>query len=229
MLTATVTETNFSLHLLFIYLFYFFFQLEKEKQHDIRSFFSPGVGKEKKRKRTDDEEASPTISTQTTAATTDAPSDKQEQEKESQASMSPDSDFSPQVKRLRTPQPSSSPSSRFQGKPRSKIRSVDSGSPQTPVFLKTPRRLVESEPPAEAWSCGACTFSNSSLLPYCEMCEHPRSTPAARSGGILNRAITHHPIIHPTLCLCACPPSSPTNYPFINSHTSSCRNQIGCY
>uniref|UniRef100_A0A3Q3G0C0 Zinc finger, RAN-binding domain containing 3 n=1 Tax=Kryptolebias marmoratus TaxID=37003 RepID=A0A3Q3G0C0_KRYMA len=34
------------------------------------------------------------------------------------------------------------------------------------------------------WDCGACTYANSGLLPYCEMCEGPRPSPspAARSG-----------------------------------------------
>ncbi|XP_031707979.1 DNA annealing helicase and endonuclease ZRANB3 isoform X2 [Anarrhichthys ocellatus] len=43
---------------------------------------------------------------------------------------------------------------------------------------KRPSLRAEPRPPAERWSCGACTYSNSSLLPYCEMCEFPHSPSA---------------------------------------------------
>uniref|UniRef100_A0A674NLM9 Zinc finger RANBP2-type containing 3 n=1 Tax=Takifugu rubripes TaxID=31033 RepID=A0A674NLM9_TAKRU len=126
----------------------FFTHFEKEKQHDIRSFFSPNASREKKRKRIEDEKS----------PGSDKNWEDQEQKDEksySQSSTPPDQDFSPQVKRLRTP---------------------------TPDSLTAPRNLSTSDPSPEVWSCGACTYSNSSLLPYCEMCEYPRSSSALKSG-----------------------------------------------
>ncbi|XP_044044086.1 DNA annealing helicase and endonuclease ZRANB3 [Siniperca chuatsi] len=160
----------------------FFTHFEKEKQHDIRTFFSPNASKEKKRKRLEDEETSPSISSETAAPTGGGTiSEKREEKKEkscSQTSATPDQDFSPQLKRLRTPQPSPSPRSQFGGKRRSSAGGI---SPSTPVFFMAPRKLSEPDPPTETWSCGACTYSNSSLLPYCEMCEFPRSSSGVRS------------------------------------------------
>uniref|UniRef100_A0A674NFV4 Zinc finger RANBP2-type containing 3 n=1 Tax=Takifugu rubripes TaxID=31033 RepID=A0A674NFV4_TAKRU len=142
----------------------FFTHFEKEKQHDIRSFFSPNASREKKRKRIEDEKS----------PGSDKNWEDQEQKDEksySQSSTPPDQDFSPQVKRLRTPRPSLSPGFRSRGK-------------RTPDSLTAPRNLSTSDPSPEVWSCGACTYSNSSLLPYCEMCEYPRSSSALKSGTV---------------------------------------------
>uniref|UniRef100_A0A7N6AHG7 Zinc finger, RAN-binding domain containing 3 n=1 Tax=Anabas testudineus TaxID=64144 RepID=A0A7N6AHG7_ANATE len=150
----------------------FFTHFEKEKQHDIRSFFSPGASKEKKRKRTEDEETSPSISSGMTAAPTGSGTiseEKEEKEKScSQTSDTLDQDFSPQLKRLRMPLTSS--------------RATTSGSPSSLVFFMAPRKLSEPDRSVETWNCGACTYSNSSLLPYCEMCEFPCSASAVRSA-----------------------------------------------
>ncbi|XP_051284341.1 DNA annealing helicase and endonuclease ZRANB3 [Dicentrarchus labrax] len=164
----------------------FFTHCEKEKQHDIRSFFSPSASKEKKRKRTDNEKTSPSVSSETTAAPAGSGtnSEKREEKKEkscSQTCATPDQDFSPQLKRLRTPQPSPSPRSRYGGKRRSTAGGIGSSSPGTLFSLMAPRKLSEPDPPTKTWSCGACTYSNSSLLPYCEMCEFPCSSSAVRS------------------------------------------------
>ncbi|XP_039907525.1 DNA annealing helicase and endonuclease ZRANB3 isoform X2 [Simochromis diagramma] len=159
----------------------FFTHFEKEKQHDIRSFFSPQAGKTK-RKRTEDEE-SPSISSETAATPAGIRvylenSEEGNEESCSQTSKTPDRDFSPQLKRLRTPQPNRSPTSRFGGKRRSSAGGISAGSPASAVSLMS--QLSEPDP-ASVWNCGACTYSNSSLLPYCEMCECPRSTSAVSS------------------------------------------------
>uniref|UniRef100_UPI0037E99A8F DNA annealing helicase and endonuclease ZRANB3 n=1 Tax=Semicossyphus pulcher TaxID=241346 RepID=UPI0037E99A8F len=157
----------------------FFTHFEKEKQHDIRAFFSPSASKEKKRKRTEDEETSPAVSSETTGS--GANSEKREEKKSfTQTPETPDQDFSPQVKRLRTPQPSPSPRSRFRGKRRSMAGGIGSSSPSG-VSIMAPRKLLEPDLPTGTWNCGACTYSNSSLLPYCEMCEFPRSSPGVKT------------------------------------------------
>ncbi|KAM7365395.1 hypothetical protein PAMP_016327 [Pampus punctatissimus] len=147
----------------------FFTHFEKEKQHDIRSFFSPSAGKEKKRKRT--EETSSSVSSETTAALTSRSTDSEKREEtKEKPSVAPDQDFSPQLKRLRTPRASPSLRSQIGGKRRSAAgwSALDS--------CMAPRKLSDPDPPTETWNCGACTYSNSSLLPYCEVCEFPRSS-----------------------------------------------------
>ncbi|XP_039462840.1 DNA annealing helicase and endonuclease ZRANB3 isoform X4 [Oreochromis aureus] len=153
----------------------FFTHFEKEKQHDIRSFFSPQAGKTK-RKRTEDEE-SPSVSSETAAMPAGIRvylenSEEGNEESCSQTAKTPDRDFSPQLKRLRTPQPNRSSTSRLGGKRRSSAGGISAVS-----LMSQPS---ESDP-ASVWNCGACTYSNSSLLPYCEMCECPRSTSAVSS------------------------------------------------
>uniref|UniRef100_A0A1A7WV27 Zinc finger, RAN-binding domain containing 3 n=1 Tax=Iconisemion striatum TaxID=60296 RepID=A0A1A7WV27_9TELE len=146
----------------------FFTHFEKEKQHDIRSFFSPGASKEKKRKRAEGEETSPFICLETSV--------QQAGEKyQDQSPTTPDRDFSPQLKKLRTPK------SRSAG---------NQSSPRSLFSLSAPRT---SSKPGGPWSCEACTYSNSSLLPYCEMCEGPRSSsssikPDCRAEACLSSA-----------------------------------------
>ncbi|XP_062270412.1 DNA annealing helicase and endonuclease ZRANB3 isoform X2 [Scomber scombrus] len=156
----------------------FFTHFEKEKQHDIRSFFSPGASQEekKKRKRMEDEETSPSFSLETSAASVGSGADSEKREENKEKSSTPDQDFSPLMKKLRTPQaglsPSPSPRSRIGGKRKSTAGKSSLLSSMAPRKLSEPN----NPPPAEMWSCGACTYSNSSLLPYCEVCDFPRSS-----------------------------------------------------
>ncbi|KAM4710695.1 DNA annealing helicase and endonuclease ZRANB3 [Anableps anableps] len=147
----------------------FFTYLEKEKQHDIRSFFSPSACKETKRKRTGDEE--PALSTSSESVEQTEPAGSGADSDSSPSFVKLDQDFSPQLKRLRTPKSSSSPRSRLGGKQR---LTLGWNGPESPSSF-VPRKLPEPDPPV-TWSCGACTYSNSGLLPYCEMCEFPRSS-----------------------------------------------------
>ncbi|KAM4602169.1 DNA annealing helicase and endonuclease ZRANB3 [Polymixia lowei] len=148
----------------------FFSHFEKDKQHDIRSFFSPGAGKEKKRKRTQAEDAGDG------AANAEGRAEETGKGAET-SSPSPDRDSSPPAKRLRTPPVGPRPGSRLAGKRRFSTGSPGSG---PPASLPAPRRLSERLPAGEPWSCGACTYANSGLLPFCEMCEsrRPSSEPA---------------------------------------------------
>ncbi|XP_078788396.1 DNA annealing helicase and endonuclease ZRANB3 isoform X4 [Oryzias latipes] len=132
----------------------FFSHFEKEKQHDIRSFFSPSANKDKKRRRREDGEAS------------SIPSEVNCDDEDSN-SLPLDQDFSPQLKRLRTPRPRASPLSR-------------AGLRSPAVSMVAPRKPSETDV-VSTWNCGACTYSNSGLLPYCEMCEFPRSASAPKT------------------------------------------------
>lgn len=151
-------------------------QFEKDKQHDIRSFLSPGSGTEKKRKRRDDEEPSPSFSSENGSS-----SGKRVDRGEascSQADLS-DQDFSPRLKRLRTPQPG-------RGRRRTAAACV-----APPVPSMAPRRLSEPRSALEKWGCTACTYSNSGLLPYCEMCEFPRSPSGVHAGRTTTQLLTN--------------------------------------
>ncbi|MEQ2171643.1 hypothetical protein GOODEAATRI_012981, partial [Goodea atripinnis] len=167
----------------------------KEKQHDIRSFFSPNASKEKKRKRTGDEETSLSTSSETMEQAKPAGSGADSVSSPSFVKLN--QDFSPQLKRLRTPKTSPSPTSRFGGKRRSTLGWNSPGSPSSFVPLKLP----DPDPPS-TWSCGACTYSNSGLLPYCEMCEFPRSSSAVKLGKTKKQVNSSYDLPLQAVCVC---------------------------
>ncbi|XP_052354899.1 LOW QUALITY PROTEIN: DNA annealing helicase and endonuclease ZRANB3-like [Oncorhynchus keta] len=179
----------------------FFNHFEKDKQHDIRSFFSPDAGKEKKRKRTEGEVCLSPVTPSEKEGSIDVENSEGDKEKNYNSQDPPDLqdlDFSPQVKRLRLPtstltrSATHSPRSRLGGKRRSLHGGRGtSSSPLASLF--TPRRLSEKGTPksrlsprpgppdqgkGDQWSCGACTYSNSILLLYCEVCESPLHRPS---------------------------------------------------
>ncbi|XP_052373522.1 DNA annealing helicase and endonuclease ZRANB3 [Oncorhynchus keta] len=166
----------------------FFNHFEKDKQHDIRSFFSPDAGKEKKRKRT-----------------------------EGEICLSPVTPQRRRVKRLRLPtstltrSATHSPRSRLGGKRRS--LHGGRGTTSSPLAsLFTPRRLSEKGTPkprlsprpgppdqgkGDQWSCGACTYSNSILLLYCEVCESPLHRPSTVLPPLSSRHTKQVPLLCP--------------------------------
>ncbi|XP_019897874.2 DNA annealing helicase and endonuclease ZRANB3 isoform X2 [Esox lucius] len=186
----------------------FFNHFEKDKQHDIRSFFSPGSSK--KRKRTEEDlsrsPVSPAASSAKKGSVYSEADDEEEQKNNSQCHpVLQDPEFSPQVQRLCFPAPRSCPAARRRSLPNG---SSPSGSPLAPMFA--PRCLSAKGGPVtgmsprpappvlrggrgglgngQDWSCGTCTYSNSTLLLYCEMCESPRpkttsGTPSPQSPG----------------------------------------------
>ncbi|XP_054646428.1 DNA annealing helicase and endonuclease ZRANB3 isoform X2 [Dunckerocampus dactyliophorus] len=157
----------------------YFTHFEKEKQHDIRNFFSPGASKEKKRKRMQDKEF-PSTSSKTSNPAPDGGknSERKTEEKEkscSQTSVTGDNNFSPCLKRLRALQTSSSRRSASGGR-----KSLAQRGSTSPIF-SAHQEMSESDPSTQTWACGACTYSNSALLPYCEMCEWPRCSSGVTS------------------------------------------------
>ncbi|KAI1899764.1 hypothetical protein AGOR_G00065110 [Albula goreensis] len=157
----------------------FFSHFEKNRQHDIRTFFSPSASQEKKRRRTEDEGSLPSPSELGAEQGDPAVQKGDEQSQEGDQSRGlerqdegGDTDFAPLNKRLRfaSPQPSVG----------QKRRSW-SGKASSPFSRLVSRRLsegVHARPVGgvKVWSCGACTYANSTLLTYCEMCETPQPT-----------------------------------------------------
>ncbi|XP_018620426.1 DNA annealing helicase and endonuclease ZRANB3 isoform X1 [Scleropages formosus] len=137
----------------------FFSHFEKDKQQDIRLFFSPSACEEKKRKRQEgDREVKG--KQQTPKRRTD------------QSNV-----VTPQVKRLRPVIPRVALG-------RESLSSSGKGGSKS--LFTGHMQLSGSAHQRQQWSCQTCTYMNSSLLPYCEMCESPhssRSTTLSRKKG----------------------------------------------
>ncbi|XP_066467994.1 DNA annealing helicase and endonuclease ZRANB3 [Tiliqua scincoides] len=150
-----------------------FTHFEKEKQHDIRAFLSPKPNTERKRKIFSGEESS--------GFTSESPQGSEEKDVENSGCLdsregSEMAVFGQEAKRLRTPEPTTP--KRFPKKGKKYL------------FEKTSRSFTEESTQEDfgthpcpsgkvaaseaAWHCHLCTYSNNSLLPYCEMCESPR-------------------------------------------------------
>ncbi|XP_044159181.1 DNA annealing helicase and endonuclease ZRANB3 [Bufo gargarizans] len=166
-------------------------KFEKDKQHDIRSFFSPKPDGEKKRKRVVGEEELVELDGETDdkdpeeVFATEAKVSSDVSEVVDVDALYNDEDFEQQAKRFRpsgSQTPKSTPKSANCGK-----RKSWNGKPSNLFPSPKARGLSESalltppRPPLSErqWSCVACTYTNNSLLPYCEICESPRS----RKGG----------------------------------------------
>ncbi|XP_077406643.1 DNA annealing helicase and endonuclease ZRANB3 isoform X2 [Vanacampus margaritifer] len=134
----------------------YFTHFEKEKQHDIRNFFSQDSSK-KKRKRFQDEGEFPSTSSETNNSAASSGRNSEIKTKRKEESITDNSDFSPQMKRIR--ELGSTPSQRSASKDRRSLA-----------------QEAQQQLSTEVWACTACTYSNSNLLPYCEMCEWPRSS-----------------------------------------------------
>nr|XP_015213854.1 PREDICTED: DNA annealing helicase and endonuclease ZRANB3 isoform X1 [Lepisosteus oculatus] len=146
----------------------FFSHFEKDKQRDIRTFFL-----EKKRRRSDEEPLAE-------AAAAEGPAEEEEESPagvaRKEAAVLPRPSGQPHAKRPRG-------SSRAVGHPtRGAGRRSWAGGASTPLSCPRPPRLSDGDRPASGeapssggeWRCSGCTFANSPLLPYCEMCEAPR-------------------------------------------------------
>ncbi|XP_058889852.1 DNA annealing helicase and endonuclease ZRANB3 isoform X2 [Acipenser ruthenus] len=177
----------------------FFSHFEKEKQHDIRTFFSPRAGKENKRKRpteespagipNDEDKAEMTILHQSVEEGTMTKGGSQEIADEEILEIATE----PQSKRMRH---LSQPMIRNSGKQK---RKSWAGKASSPVSLQRSQRVSEGAsllwkklPAVEReWNCISCTYTNSSLLPYCEVCETRRdssSNPSKEESQQSNKA-----------------------------------------
>ncbi|XP_068102030.1 DNA annealing helicase and endonuclease ZRANB3 [Hyperolius riggenbachi] len=177
-----------------------FTHFEKEKQHDIRTFFSPKAAIDKKRKRTeeDSDSAEKPAGQEADDDDDDAVQEVFSVDRETPANndevvdvdaLFPDEDFEQQAKRFRpkgTQTPKSTPKNVRVGKRKSwngkpcdlfsspKTRGLSDGDPLTP-----PRVPLSTK----NWSCSACTYTNNVLLPYCEICESPRSKKCSETAA----------------------------------------------
>ncbi|XP_043930881.1 DNA annealing helicase and endonuclease ZRANB3 [Protopterus annectens] len=158
----------------------FFTHFEKDKQHDIRSFFSPKSDAAKKCKRSSVEIPAEITKAQEPVDLTEPGEIKnhfscEENREVVSEQILKDPDFQPEAKRFRTQgTPSQSRNNALKrksrsGKPKLIFTVKKSGQLANGVNLK-PSGALE-----KFWNCTACTYSNSPLLPYCEVCEIPRS------------------------------------------------------
>uniref|UniRef100_UPI00398E8020 DNA annealing helicase and endonuclease ZRANB3 isoform X2 n=1 Tax=Pristiophorus japonicus TaxID=55135 RepID=UPI00398E8020 len=171
----------------------FFTHFEKEKQHDIRSFFSSKPDSTEKRKRAPRD--LPTNQICDLNELQESPNslnllhqphgkldeinarEAGENENEEKCKTDPDelslkADFQPQSKRFKslcTPVQSSAGTKKRKAKGRTTPSPFRIQRPQrlgsTPL---TSRKLHVTE---KMWNCIVCTYTNSTLLSYCEMCE----------------------------------------------------------
>ncbi|XP_025871341.2 DNA annealing helicase and endonuclease ZRANB3 isoform X1 [Vulpes vulpes] len=129
-----------------------FTHFEKEKQHDIRSFFIP---KPKKKQLVTSCDESGIF-----------------QEKHTVVPANPgklatghtidhESSFEPEAKRLKSITTSDH-------------RSAPEKKPSWPRHTSSLAQATNPPLSGKGWQCGLCTYVNSSVLPYCEMCENPQ-------------------------------------------------------
>ncbi|XP_069081160.1 DNA annealing helicase and endonuclease ZRANB3 isoform X1 [Pleurodeles waltl] len=168
-----------------------FSHFEKEKQHDIRSFFTPKREVEKKRKMISCDDASSDMSSESTekneySTTSEIAQQSSCGNKEGPVNgneiidvdaVFPEESFEQQPKRFR-----------FLGlhtpKTENKLKRKSWGGKDSSTLTEKRARGLsdgpstctqDQKPLSETkWSCVACTYANSSLLPYCEICETPR-------------------------------------------------------
>uniref|UniRef100_A0ABM5F498 DNA annealing helicase and endonuclease ZRANB3 isoform X1 n=1 Tax=Pogona vitticeps TaxID=103695 RepID=A0ABM5F498_9SAUR len=144
-----------------------FTNFEKEKQHDIRAFFSPKPNTERKRKM-------------------DSGDTSCQDFKEEDLVNGGSSDLAPEItdrdvfcresKRPKALEPSTPRHfPKKEHKSLSRKTNCLFTKETTPGDFGSPLSNLSKRPTSETvWHCSLCTYSNNSLLPYCEICESPR-------------------------------------------------------
>ncbi|XP_030065313.1 DNA annealing helicase and endonuclease ZRANB3 [Microcaecilia unicolor] len=177
-----------------------FTHFEKEKQHDIRSFFSPKSDAEKKRKRiacgpppSFSLECSETENYETTSKP--VPGKTTENNQECSEIIDVDAIFNeidtePQAKKIRsigmqTPKNANTLKRKSCSSKSSSMLMQPQSQELSEGTLPISNEMQFSE---KYWNCTACTYTNSLLLPYCEMCE---TLPDSNSSQ--NKSPTNNP------------------------------------
>ncbi|XP_078084185.1 DNA annealing helicase and endonuclease ZRANB3 isoform X2 [Mustelus asterias] len=172
----------------------FFTHFEKEKQHDIRSFFSPKPDTAEKRKRIPQglpaNQVSDIIELQKSPdspklvqqplqkldkinAVEDDENENDEECKISNDELLLQADFEPQTKRFK------SLCSPVQNCTSARKRKAKDGMTPSPFRIQSTQRflgeaqLTSRKLPVteKSWNCKLCTYTNNTLLSYCEICE----------------------------------------------------------
>ncbi|NXS25792.1 ZRAB3 endonuclease, partial [Pomatostomus ruficeps] len=179
-----------------------FTHFEKDKQHDIRSFFSPKSSTEKKRKRFSGDELFHNDS-ESAAVTKEEDAEQSDENLDCTRisdvdAISHEETCEHEAKRARSISGSTPDSS-------SNKRKTSLTGKKPPLFAEKNHELrpgglnASSESPAltKGWHCSACTFTNSDLLPYCEMCHCPQSSDGERnceaSGSQTEEGVSEEP------------------------------------
>ncbi|NWI54917.1 ZRAB3 endonuclease, partial [Calyptomena viridis] len=156
-----------------------FTHFEKEKQHDIRAFFSPKSSTEKKRKRLSGNELLPNDLESEVMNEEDA--EKRDENLDSTGisdvdTTRPESTCDHEAKRARSINGSTPISS-------SDRRKTSLSGRKASLFSERNNELhpcgsntcSTSSASNNVWHCRVCTYTNSELLPYCEMCSNDKT------------------------------------------------------
>ncbi|NWI84756.1 ZRAB3 endonuclease, partial [Pitta sordida] len=154
-----------------------FTHFEKERQHDIRSFFSPKPSTEKKRKRLSGKELVQNDS-ESPEVLKEEEAEKRELNLHSSGTRDvetscPESTCDQEAKRARRGSEATPVSSRDKKKTSLSGTKSEKDSELPPRGFGT---CSDSSGSQRVWHCRVCTYTNSELLPYCEMCSCPRGT-----------------------------------------------------
>ncbi|XP_064420047.1 DNA annealing helicase and endonuclease ZRANB3 isoform X3 [Latimeria chalumnae] len=175
----------------------FFSHFEKEKQHDIRTFFSSKPDAEKHKRTSlqlaveppsvfskEEENAGCCAAVQEKENEYEASDVSTEHREMTSGKTLQEADLEPETKRFRllnTPVQSSL------SKPK---RKSWNGKTHSPFSKQKKQGFSEGSTlksgsmtcSEKAWSCVSCTYTNSSLLPYCEICETSRNSTASTNS-----------------------------------------------
>nr|XP_025037433.1 DNA annealing helicase and endonuclease ZRANB3 isoform X2 [Pelodiscus sinensis] len=168
-----------------------FTHFEKEKQHDIRSFFSPKPSTEKKRK-IDSLDKSLNFSLGdfkvTSGMEIEGSKHMNSKERIDVNTICYEDDSEPEVKRPRAiSTPTGSSSSKKKKKSLSgKTNFLYTEKMDHGISDGLPSNSREKTSSAKAWCCSLCTYTNNSLLTYCEICECPRSNDDKKTTNQIN-------------------------------------------
>ncbi|XP_072198416.1 DNA annealing helicase and endonuclease ZRANB3 [Excalfactoria chinensis] len=162
-----------------------FTQFEKERQHDIRSFFSPKSSAEKKRKILSDSELLK-VDAESFEAMKQENSEKSSENLDSPGISDVDTvchenTYEREAKRSRSISGSTPVSSSKKILTGKTSTSFTENKEVLPCSLRTSSKGTALR---KVWHCSVCTYSNSELLPYCEMCNCPRSSNAERNSEV---------------------------------------------
>ncbi|XP_009702694.1 PREDICTED: DNA annealing helicase and endonuclease ZRANB3 [Cariama cristata] len=167
-----------------------FTRFEKERQHDIRSFFSPKSSTEKKRKIFSGNESlhneslcnDSEFSEVTKEDNAEKSNENLDSTRTSHDTICHESPCVHEAKRARSISESTPVSSS-----KKKKKSLTGKKPSLfsekssevfPCGLSTSGKSMALN---KVWHCSVCTYSNSELLPYCEMCNCPQSSNVERN------------------------------------------------